>query len=154
MNILCGILIIILCIFIGYMMSSKYTDKKIFYYNFSNFNNKLIKEVGFSKKTISQIINELNDNTDFYKQMVNVIINKKEFDFSCKYLTEDEKKYFTTYMLNIGKTDSTSESKFIEDVKENIDKKYKICEEDEKKYKKLYIKVWFFIGLMMLIILL
>lgn len=150
MSIAFGIIFIIISTFFGYRLSTRYTDKKDFYKNFQSFNNKLEKEVSFSNNTILSIIKQSDINVLFYNLLRQKILNGQEGNIP--FITKDEKEYFYNYLERIGKTDKATQLKLINATKIYLTEKLKISEEDEKKYKTLYIKMGFLIGLLIFIL--
>lgn len=150
MNIAFGTIFIIISIFLGYRLSTRYTEKKDFYKNFKLFNNKLENEVSFSNNTILSIIKQSDINVLFYNLLSQKILNGQEGNIS--FITKDEKEYFYNYLETIGKTDKATQLKLINATKIYLTEKLKISEEDEKKYKTLYIKMGFLIGLLIFIL--
>ena len=140
-----------LCTFLGYVLALKYTDKRRFFECFSGFNKRLINEISFSLNTFPKILSSSREENSF------ILLAKRYVssgDFSCdyKYLTIDEKQFVKEYLDNTGKSDRESQLKFFNSVSTEIDSKLFSVRNDEKKYKSLYIKIGFLIGLIALII--
>lgn len=153
MNLFFGIVLLIISTFVGYVCSSKFSDRQVFYLDFLNFNKKLKQEVAFKQSTILTIVNKLNNNSDF-NITTKDFFSKNELNFNKKYLTEEEKNYFYDYLREIGKTEKNYQIEYLNATNETLTLKQKACEEDAKKYKKLYIKIGFLIGLILLILVL
>ena len=156
MKILCGIISIIICTFIGYRMSSKYSEKRKFYNSFSSFNKKLLYEVTFTKNSLVRILKNYNEkNDDFICVLKNkYLLNAKQPAIKYKYLADDENEFFMQYVESIGTGDSESQSVFLTGADKYLDNRLSSSTENEKKYKSLYIKLGFMTGLVVFIILL
>jgi len=155
MNFFLGIICIFICTFIGYLLSSKYKDRHIFYEDFYNFNNLLKNEISYTKNTIVEILNNYkNNDNDFYKIIIKCICEKKEFSFPVKYISDDEKIMFMEYVENIGMGDVDSQASFFDLSNNRIKDLLKSAKDEEKKYKNLYIKLGVLSGLVLFIILL
>lgn len=153
MKIIIGIFFLFLCTFIGYNLSLKYTKRKIFYGNFFNFNEKLLREVSFLQTTIVSLLNDIDINTDFYDSLKHYV-NTKEFKFDKQYLFEEEKNELNRYFKTIGTSDKIGQLEYLSSMDITLKNKRIQTEENEKKYRMLYIKMGFLIGLIILIILL
>ena len=153
MKIIIGIFFLFLCTFIGYNLSLKYTKRKMFYGNFFNFNEKLLREVSFLQTTIVSLLNDIDINTDFYDSLKHYI-NTKEFKFDKQYLLEEEKNELNRYFKTIGTSDKIGQLEYLNSMDITLKNKRIQTEENEKKYRMLYIKMGFLIGLIILIILL
>lgn len=153
MNVLCGIIAICLCTFIGYYLSGRWTDRKIFYSDFLSFHNTLLKEIEFSKKSLPEIAETLSNDKDFNKYVKNIYFNEQGKILKFKYLTADEIKFLEDYFLKIGKSNSQVENGFLNSLTDEITNKSTQSAINEVKYKKLYIKIGFLLGLMLFILL-
>lgn len=153
MNIFLGLILLIISTFIGYVLSCKFSDRQAFYLDFASFNKKLKQEVAFKQSTILSLINQLNEDSDFNLSIKSFFI-KNELSFDKKYLTEEEKNYFFDYIKELGKTEKSFQIEYLNATNEMLILKQKESEEDVKKYKKLYIKIGFLIGLILLILVL
>ena len=145
-----GIILLILSTFIGYIFSEKYVKRRIFYQNFHFFNTELQKEISFSKKSILELIDNKNDN-DFMLAVFNYF-NNNVSDFRLTYLKIEEIDFFKLYLNTIGGGDNTSQLQNLNVISLEIDKHLSEAENNEKKYKTLYVKIGFLIGLILLII--
>ena len=154
MRLLLGIILLIICVFIGYIKSNKYYLRKTFYIDFVNFNNTLKEEVFFRQGTIIDLLKKENSKNDFYKELNAVFIKNEKFNDAFSYLDKDEITYFKDYVNKIGAGDNAVQIKFLEGVSEQVEKKQNQSFLDNDKYKKLYIKLGFFIGLILFILVL
>lgn len=154
MKLFLGIILLIICVFIGYIKSNKYYYRRVFYEDFLRFNDKLKQEVAFKQCTIKSILDSENIDTDFIACVKNVFLNNNEFSFNQSYLTENEIRYYSDYLSKIGVGDKSLQINFLQSVNEEVGKIQNQCVSDEIKYKKLYIKLGFFIGLILLILVL
>lgn len=148
MNLFFGVLLLFISTIVGYYLSLKFVKKREFYENFSSFNKTFTSEVGFSQKTLKDIISKFDN--DFYNFLKNNINGSK--DFSLKYLSEEEMTFAKTYANSIGVGDKHSQLEFLKSITTEIDNRLKVSIENEKKYKNLYVKLGFLTGLICLII--
>lgn len=156
MNIFIGVLFLIFCSVSGYFLSNKYVKKRKFYQDFSEFNKNLINGISFGKSSLKKILNTTNsknNSSDFYKY-VNEYIDNYDYRFDDNYLSEEEKTFFNDYLSSIGMNDRRTELNSLNSSAKVIEEKLLNAKEDEKKYRKLYIKLGFLIGAVFFIALL
>ena len=110
-------------------------------------------ELAFSKNSIINIIKKLPD--DIFKNSANWFFESGQGDVPIfKNCTDEEKDFVKNYFDTIGKSDSLTQIKFIESCQNVLDEKVLDAETNEKKYKSLYVKLGFFFGLLIFIIVL
>ncbi len=153
MRLCLGIILLLFCLFIGYCLSNKYYFRRVFYSDFSSFNTLLSQEIAFKQTTITDIIKGQNKSTDFYN-LLKVYILGEKFEIDSSYLGVQEKNFVYEYLEKIGKFDKNTQLEYLKSVNSMIVDKQKSSILDEKKYKTLYIKLSFLIGLILLIIVL
>lgn len=151
MKIILGIILVGLCVYLGYFFSSKYIDKRKFYEDFWNFNKKIKNEVSFSQKTINKMIDEQGEKTLFYQTFENEFNEKSEKNDKIKFLSKNEKEFFREYVSMIGKSDNASQISYIDSSDTRIKELLDESSENEKKYKSLYIKLGFLLGVILFI---
>ncbi len=153
MNIILGILGLIISTYVGYIYSKKYIDRKKFYKDFFYFNKNLYNQVSFSQNSLIKVVKDKDDNSYFNTLLKEIIINNiEEIKLSDNFLKEDE-EFFMEYVSNLGKSDYTTQKKYLSEIDNIILKKLTEAEENENKYKKTYLKLGFTIGLIILILL-
>jgi len=153
MKFVLGILLLFFSTIIGYFLASKYIDRKKFYNDFINFNQLLKQQILFNKRTLIEIIKEQKNDSEFYLVLQNGIINKR-YDANFNYLNKDDVVFFSSYLKSLGTSDIDTQIDFINKTNEILVVKFNQALEYEKKYKTLYIKMGFLIGLMLMIIVL
>ena len=151
MKIFFGVIVIVVFVILGVILSQKYTDKKIFYLDFVNFNKKMKNEVYFSKKSLLSLIAQMNKENIFTKCLTWYFINKNgQIPLDKNF--EEDKDYLLNYLETIGNSDTLSQIKFIESCDSELEEKCNIATENEKKYKVLYVKLAFLLGLLVFIL--
>ncbi|MBE7081058.1 MAG: hypothetical protein E7372_00670 [Clostridiales bacterium] len=153
MRLFLGIILLLLCVFIGYCLSNKYYFRRVFYGDFLSFNTLFAQEIAFKQTTIINLIKNQKSNTDFYL-LLNSNISGQDVKIDYKYLTNEEKQFVYEYLNKLGKFDKETQLDYIKGVNEIIKDKNESSILDEKRYKMLYLKVSFLIGLILLIIVL
>ena len=153
MNIYIGVLSLILCTFNGYRLSVKFNERKKFFSDFFSFNQKMISEVSFTQNPLLKIVeSEQGDKRDFIK-FISGEINKAEY-YVPDYLKKEEIPIVKEYANNLGRSDRETQLKFLSSQTKIIENLCASSEKDEIKYKKLYVKLGFLFGLIILIALL
>lgn len=151
MRIFIGILLLLLSIYLGYILSSKYRKRLSFFNSFYEFNNTVSNEVYFSQSTILQMLKNQEKEDDFIQNVKEYLQNKK-LKFELKYLSNDDLEFFNNYLKKVGGSDKKTQEKFLENANVQIEKKLNAARDEEKKYRLLYIKLGFLVGLIALII--
>ncbi|MDY6367941.1 MAG: hypothetical protein SPL13_05465 [Clostridia bacterium] len=151
MNVYFGVIGFILSTFIGYRLSVKFTQRKSFYNTFYNFNEKMLDEISFSSKSLLTLIEKESVNSnDFYVILQKKII-KSDYNYP-QYLKPEDKIFFEEYEKLLGKSDKKSQNEFLTAKKNELLKLKTESEQEEKKYKNLYVKLGFLLGLVMLVV--
>ena len=146
-----GVCITILTTYLGYCFSKKLTKRKKFFIDFFNFNQKLKREMSFSKKTLLSIIE--NENSSDFIVLLKELVEEKEVNRP-QYLNKDEYDLFINYASFVGKSDLTSQINYFNTINESIKVVENKSKSDEERLKPLYLKLGFFIGLAITVILL
>jgi len=79
-------------------------------------------------------------------------LKNKNLLFNKGYLTNDEKKNLFQYVETVCKGDNNLQIAYLKSVNEHIETKRSNAVEEELKYKKLYIKLGFLMGLIVLVV--
>ena len=146
-----GILIVVFSTYLGYCFSKKLTKRKNFVGSFFNFNQKLKREVSFSKKSVVSLIEEETEN-DFTRLMKKAVF-KEEYE-KPSFLLKDDFDLFRNYAEFIGKSDALSQINYFTAITDSIKKTWDNAKEKEEKLRPLYLKLGFFAGLAVMVILL
>lgn len=153
MKIFFGVLSVFLCVAVAYKMSDKYIERRKFYESFNDFNKKLKNEVYFTRKTIVSVLEEnQNKNDFFYKSVREYYHNNKKRIRNIKVFSEEESDFFNKYLDVLGVSDGISQINHIEAAENYISEKLNQSIENEKKYRSLYIKLGFLLGLLIFIL--
>lgn len=152
MNTFLGFLSIGISTYLGFTLSKKFTNRKTFYNDFNCFNKRLLTEVMFTGNTIPTILSDKNLNGDFYEYLFKTFDKKQ--NLVIKYLNVNENNYLKNYVEKIGTTDRKTQYEFLKSVEKVLEEKSVLSLNEEKKYKNLYIKMGFLIGIVIMVILL
>ncbi len=152
MKLILGLLLLIISTFISYILSDKFKKRRVYYQNFRLFNSKLKNELVFTKKSIVELIDKKSCD-DFMMNLNNYYQSGSEHS-TFTFLKNDEIDFFYDYVKTIGNGDEVSQLEYVNAMDIEINKFLLEAEQNEKKYKTLYIKIGFLIGLILLIIIL
>ena len=152
MNILIGILCVIVCSLIGKILSEKFQKRKDFFSELNNLNQKLKSEITFKQSSLRDIIDNLNNET-LKSYLVECVFNKNQ-TINVVFLSNDENDFIRDYAANLGVFDRNSQLSFLTSVDAQIQTYYKTSREEEQKYRKLYIKLGFLFGLIIMVVVL
>jgi len=148
--ILCGI-IPFLTAFIGYFLSNKYSERKEFFEDFDCFHKILKTEISFTKRTIYEILKGNRENSDFLDLIQRFLNGNTEY--CLKYLKKEEHDFVKKYFENLGVLDKVSQLDYINSLNDRIQKMVTDSQNEQKKYRPLYIKLGFLFGLVIFILL-
>ena len=152
MKILIGILCVIVCTIIGKMLSEKFQKRKDFFSELNNLNQRLKSEITFKQSILKDIVDNLNNET-LKSYLVERVFNKND-GINVVFLTNDENDFLNDYASNLGVFDKNSQLSFLTSVDAQIQTYYKTSREEEQKYRKLYIKLGFLFGLIIMVVVL
>ena len=154
MKLVLGIICLLFCVLMGKVLAKKYTDRRIFYSDFFEFNKKFRVEITFSQNTLPTIIGEISNKEGiFYKKLSEYFNANKRVDLDKSLFSEQENDFFIKYLNSLGKSDRNSQLNQIDSFTSEIESKVSLTKTDEEKYIKLYKKLGFLIGLILLIML-
>lgn len=142
-----------LSILISYLLSLKHVKLHNFYLDFFTFNNCYENQLSYSKNTLPSIIENFNNrDSDFIELLRRYMDNREVVNLS--YLKDEDYLLINEYVSTLGKTDEYSQKQFIQNYKGIISKNLENSEVSKKRYCALYIKLGFFIGLTLVILIL
>lgn len=160
-------LFILLCVvalttFIGYLLAKKYRQKKTFFTQFSQFNERFLSEISYLRRPLFALKEKYDYDgefalllDDFYANLgENALKTAKLNAFFEKrgYFTQDEKSLTIDYFSTLGKGNGASQKAYFTAVKTEIDRFLQKAKEEEQKRGELYVKLGFLIGLTILVV--
>ncbi|MBE5754302.1 MAG: hypothetical protein E7340_03095 [Clostridiales bacterium] len=145
-----GILLFLASVIFGYISSTKFTKRTDLFSEFCAFNQLTISEVEFAQNTINTIINSID--SSFAKDVKSYLEqgNFIKYDF----LNEEENNLILTYLKNVGAQDKISQLQYLKKIDLDINRRLDVCKEEMKKYKSLYVKVGYLVGLILFVLVL
>ena len=123
MRIILGLIGCIVSVYIGYIFSKKYIERKKYYKDFFYFNKNLYNQVSFNQSTLINVIKEKNDDSYFNTLLKEAIIcKKKDITLSDNY-SKDDQEFFIEYVSNLGTSDYTTQRKYLTEIDNILQKK-------------------------------
>lgn len=158
-----GLVIVVITTFCGRLLAGKYRRRKDFFVQMNEFNDRFLTEVTYYKRPLIEFFEGFQYHGEFQELLEEVMAIRKGsgvlkgasalIDFSrFTFLTADERVLIGDYFLTIGKGDSLSQKTYFGGIKENLSSIRKRCEEENKKYGELYLKLGFLCGLAILVL--
>lgn len=136
-----GIILVIISVLIAYLLNFKYSERKRFFDDLYVFTKKTLDKVSFSNETINE------SNGEFSKYIENPeVINEN------KYLTKQEKEYLVSFFSTIGRTERKNETEKLKRYLYDFSVYKTDAEKEYKKKTPLYIKLGFYVGILLLIL--
>ncbi len=157
---LLGVGIVCLSTCFGYLLASSYRNRKQFYKQLRDFNERFLNEIAYYKRPLGEFIAKYNYYGYFYELLrlfqkhlstqaqQGHSLNLQEFSF----LKKEETGFIQDYFQMLGKGDTSSQKAYFFAMKEEIQKRCTAAENEYKKYGDLYIKLGFLCGLFLLIL--
>ena len=156
-----GMAIVCFTSFCGYMLAKKYRQRKNFFVQMNEFNERFLSEIAYYRRPVKEFSQEYEDRGEFEVLLCSFIDSLKNDEreesgsslpvFS--FLTKDETAFVNDYFLMLGKGDSSSQNAYFTSVKPALGEYKKKSAEDCVRYGDLYLKLGFLFGLMVLILL-
>ncbi len=153
MKLILGVMLLVICVGIGYVLSLKFTNRKKFFNDFNHFNDRIKNELMYTLNSIKKIIAQSSLDGDFLS-VIKSYFDNNNYNHELTYLSLEEKEFFYDYVNNIGRGDIESQKIYVDNAKIKLNKYCENAVSEEVRYKKLYIKLGFLIGLIALIIML
>lgn len=136
-KILISLIVIVLCALIGTFLGADIKKKSVLYVELADFNDKLIMNLKFARKSIKEIIAEFPNLSNY--------INSPSY-------IEDGDAFLSDYFNALGTSDSASQVGYLTEKSMEIKKERDIWLEKRAKYVPLYLKISVMIGVLIVVI--
>ena len=156
-----GIAIVGLTSFIGYLLAKKYRQKKAFFMQLYEFNERFLSELSYRRRPIRELVASYAYQGEF-KELLDdffLSLDKKSskdlavFDLpEYTFLTKEEKGLVADYFLMFGRGDSLSQKGYFSSLKDTLSSQAEKAADTCKRYGDLYMKIGFLCGLLILIL--
>lgn len=158
-----GIAVVAFTTFCGYFLAKKYRQRKLFFKQFQEFNERFLSEIAYYRRPIKDFVSKYAYKGEFDELLQDFFRSLEMRDgWSAELLRQpkyaflrvEEKRVVEDYFLMIGKGDSASQKGYFSAQKEPILRLQKESDETCERYGNLYIKLGFLFGLFVLILML
>ncbi len=158
---LSGIAIIVFTTFCGYLFSKRYRQRKSFFTQLKEFNERFLNEIAYSRRPIRQFIASFEYKgefalllQEFCKRAEGGMLEMRSRLEETEYvfLQVEEKMILCDYFSMLGRGDSASQKEYFSALRETLSKLQKESEDKAKRYGDLYVKMGFLLGLFILIL--
>ncbi len=151
-----GVAIVALTSFIGYLLAKKYRQRKDFFSQFYEFNQRFLSELSYRRRPIREFASSYpyrGEFNEFLQEFFIGIDGGGGVDFpDFTFLSKEEKTLVLDYFAMLGRGDSLSQKGYFSSVKETLSTHMTKAAEVSKRYGDLYIKIGFLCGLLILIL--
>ena len=155
-------LVFCLCVFVGYIISRKYIKRKRFFESIIVFADKLSLDINFSRERLRVLIENFDLNAR--KNLLGIDIffldfldKKSELSIENVFqkadvLKEEEKDLVLLFLKALGRSDVENQTKEINGFVARFVEIKKSCDEEQKKYGSLSLKLGIIAGLFLAIV--
>ena len=152
-----GIVIVAFTTFCGYYLAKKYRQRKLFFTQFKEFNERFLNEIAYRRRPLVEFAQNYPYQGEFNEFLQDFFLHINEnqpfLDFErYTFLKEEEKSVLKDYFAMLGKGDSASQKAYFSSLKDPLSKFQTEAETTCKRYGDLYIKIGFLCGLLILIL--
>ena len=157
-----GVAIVCFTSFCGYVLAKKYRQRKNFFSQMNEFNERFLSEIAYYRRPIKEFSGKYVYKGEFDELLcafVETLGKNGEEEAQNKsslpafsFLSKDEGDFVNDYFLMVGKGDSASQSAYFTSVKGTLGEYKRKSAEECTKYGDLYLKLGFLCGLMILVI--
>ena len=155
--------IVVLFGFVGFGISSHYSDRKKFFFELKGFANALKNEISFSLTKLVDAVEKLNlqyknkSLNQLLDNYLSILKNKQEISSGILFkniniLTEQEKNHIFLFFKRLGHVDIFNQLSEIDNYVDVFDEYYISSKKDSEKYCPLYTKMGVLIGLFVAIV--
>ncbi len=156
-----GLVMIAFSSFCGYLLARKYRQRKLFFRQLYEFNERFLTEIAYYRRPIREFAAKYTYRGEFavllesfFEGLDEELVQKSTFldkaHFS--FLKEEEYRAVEDYFLMLGRGDSVSQRGYFSSVKEDLSAASLAADKACKKYADLYVKIGFLCGLLLLIL--
>ena len=156
-----GLTMIAFTSFCGYLLARKYRQRKLFFRQLYEFNERFLTEIAYYRRPLREFAAKYTYRGEFaellerfFEELDNEMVQEATFvdkaHFS--FLKEEECRAVKDYFFMLGRGDSASQRSYFSSVKEELFSKCLDVEKTCKKYADLYVKIGFLCGLLLLIL--
>ncbi len=151
-----------ICCFVGYIFSIKYTKRKRFFNSIILLADKLSLEINFSRERLKVLLENFDATNKKYllgidERFIDYLDKKcdltlEEVFKKADCLKAEEKDFVLLFLKTLGRSDVENQTKEIQSFISRFNEMKTQCDNDQKKYGSLSIKLGIIVGLFAVII--
>ncbi len=155
-------ILVFLSVFIGYLFSKKYRNRKNFFQALVLLCNKFDIEINYSRERVKNIFDSLDEKIkiNLYGMDNNFLsfinkennLDKHSLFKNITFLKEEEKDVILLFFKSLGRSDVDSQSKEIKNFKLKFENLSSTSNNENKKYGSLSIKLGIIFGLLIIVL--
>ena len=156
---LLGVAIVAFTSFCGYFLAKKYRQRKLFFLQLREFNERFLNEISYYRRPVREFIATYSYRGEFnvlLSEFFSSVENNRPPDLSCvselSFLKQEEQRGIEDYFFMLGKGDSASQKGYFTAAKDTLLKWQTEADAANKKLGDLYVKLGFLCGLLILIL--
>ena len=140
--------------FLGYVMSVKFVESRDFWERFAFWHKKIKSEIEFSQRSLLEIFNDgkSTDKNDLFLSVAKDYVVNKKTDAELNFLCKEEREFLDKYFVDLGTMDRASQLNYLNSLEVELNKFVSASDIKNKKYRPLYVKMGFLIGLVVFIL--
>ena len=156
-----GIAIVAFSSFCGRLMARKYRQRKCFFKQFREFNERFLNEISYARRPLIEFITVYSYEGEFRELLQDFYLFLKENSSNSsffqdsqgyEFLHTEDRQLIQDYFLMLGKGNSVSQKGYFSAMKGSLVELHEEAHKDAKRYSDLYIKIGFLFGLLLLIL--
>lgn len=144
---------------VGYFLAGKYRQRKLFFTQFLQFNERFLREISYAKRPVKEFITAYSYKGEFAELLNKYLseLGKENVEFmkyveETAFLEKDEPKTVLEYFESIGKGNSDSQKRYFTNANGVLTESFEKANAEYKKNADLYVKLGVLIGLAIIII--
>lgn len=150
-----GLVLLILCVYLGKCYAKKYSDRVCYYTCLISFNEDLSMEANFTRKNLVKLCGKEYKSVDFcdtIKSCIESKIKRTSGNLNLpEYIISERREQILEYFDSIGKYDGKTTEEFCKGYNERFNRYLIDAEKDFNKYNSVCVKLGFLLGLALLI---
>ena len=156
-----GIAIIAFTSFCGHLLAKKYRQRKNFYAQLREFNERFLSEIAYYRRPLREFISAYTYQGEFEELLKDFSAYLSEIRQTSHFLGDgniytflkaEERQMLGDYFMMLGKGDSASQKGYFSSVKDTLIQLANESNKEAKRYGDLYVKIGFLCGLLILIL--
>ncbi len=151
-----------LCCFVGYVFSIKYMKRKKFFSALIALADKLSLEINFSRERLKVLIQNFDETNKKHllgidERFIDYLDKKCELTNEAIFkktdiLKNDEKEFILLFLKTLGRSDVENQTKEIQSFVTRFNEIKTVCDQEQKKYGSLSLKLGVVAGLFWVVI--